>query len=378
MTARAPSRGGLTVRLIQDSPIPLDIELTCEAGEVLALIGPSGSGKSTALRCIAGLYSPVQGFVKCGDALWFDSDKGFSRPPQQRKVGFVFQNFALFPHMTVQQNIELALCEKGADQVDGLLERVHLTGFNGRYPATLSGGQQQRVALARALARNPDVLLLDEPFSAVDQVTRRKLRMEMVELTRRLKIPIILVTHDLDEACILADTMSVLHAGKTLQQANPQQILKKPATTTVARLIDVRNLFEASVKSHDPERNLTFIEWESLVLEVDYSPDYPVGSKVCWCISPVDVMLCSRMRASRSVRENQLTGVISEVMTMGGIANVLIRLENGRGQAINMDLPPHVVERNELKIGKEITISLLKKAMHLMTWQKLRAGGDAA
>ena len=138
----------------------------------------------------------------------------------------------------------------------------------------LSGGQQQRVALARALAREPQVLLLDEPFSAVDQVTRRKLRLEMAQLTKHLSIPIILVTHDLDEACMLANRLCVLHGGETRQQGVPQDVLRHPKDATVARLIDVRNLFEGEVREHRPEHNLTWLSWQGYKLEAAYSPEF--------------------------------------------------------------------------------------------------------
>ena len=174
---------GLSVRLEQLEPIPLAAEFAVAAGELLALVGPSGSGKTTVLRCIAGLHRPRSGFIRCGEATWFDSENGADFAPQERSVGFVFQNYALFPHLTAIENVATALghLPRGAraSRARALLERVHLAGLENRRPAELSGGQQQRVAVARALAREPQVLLLDEPFSAVDQVTRRKLQREL-------------------------------------------------------------------------------------------------------------------------------------------------------------------------------------------------------
>jgi len=171
---------GLSVCLRQSGPIPLDVEFACAPGELVALIGPSGAGKTTILRSIAGLYRPAAARIECGGETWAATDAKVWRPPHQRRVGLVFQSYALFPHMSALANVEAALGDRPARDrqraAQDLLERVDLDGVAHRKPDQLSGGQQQRVALARAMARDPQVLLLDEPLSAVDRRTRRKLR----------------------------------------------------------------------------------------------------------------------------------------------------------------------------------------------------------
>ncbi len=255
---------GLAVRLSQDGPIPLAVELACEAGEVLALVGPSGSGKSTVLRCIAGVIRAKAGRISVGAETWFDSSARVSLSPRVRSVGFVFQNYALFPHMSAQANVEAALGHVAAPERAGraraLLDRVNLKGLESRRPAELSGGQQQRVAVARALARDPRVLLLDEPFSAVDRSTRQILYRELAMLRRDLAMPVVLVTHDLDEAAMLADRMCILHRGRTLQTAPPHELMMRPANALVARLVDVKNVFRGKVAGHDAAAGVTTLE----------------------------------------------------------------------------------------------------------------------
>lgn len=233
----------LHVRLKQAGPIPLAVEFSCADGELLALIGPSGSGKTTTLRAIAGLYRPAEGLVASRDAIWLDTSRGIDLPPHQRRIGLVFQNYALFPHMTAIDNVATALghSPRGArrDRARELLSLVHLDGYEERRPAELSGGQQQRVAVARALARDPVVLLLDEPFSAVDRRTRRKLHAELAELRRLVRIPIVLVTHDIDEAADLADRLCVIDQGETLQIGTPAEMLAAPAGSRVAAALDL-------------------------------------------------------------------------------------------------------------------------------------------
>lgn len=363
----------LNVFLQQQSPIPLDANLECKNGEVLALVGPSGSGKSSILRCIAGLHRPHNGHVICSGKAWFSSELGINISPQRRRVGMVFQHFALFPHLSVIENVMLPLRHlpqtKRRQRASELLQRVNLKGLEPRLPATLSGGQQQRVALARALARDPDVLLLDEPFSAVDHVTRRKLRMEAVQLTRNLNIPIILVTHNLEEACMLANRLSVLHNGSTLQQGPPDEVMKHPKDATVARLIDVRNLFEGTVIGHDPENNYTRLAWAGGKLEAPFSPGFALDEKLHWCISPAEVLMHRRVQPSRGTRENPVHGHIEELAAIGGTVNVLIKVTGKPDIKLYMDLPQHVVRRNSLQAGEEIGVSLLKNALHLMRKQ---------
>lgn len=235
--------GGLVVRLHQAGPIPLDVELTCGPGEMLALVGPSGAGKSTVLRAICGLYRPKDGYVACDSQVWLDTRNAIDLPTHRRRAGLVFQAYALFPHMTALANITAALTHRPLAErlarAQALIDTVHLSGLERRKPAELSGGQQQRVALARALARDPLVLLLDEPFSAVDRRTRRGLHEELQQLRRTVRVPIVLVTHDLDEAARLADRLAVLDHGELLQIGTPADVAATPASQRVRDVLDL-------------------------------------------------------------------------------------------------------------------------------------------
>jgi molybdate transport system ATP-binding protein len=243
MADASSQQTALSVSLQQAAPIPLDAAFTVAPGEILALIGPSGSGKSTALRSIAGLYAPSRGRIICNGAIWLDRNAGINLPARVRRVGMVFQSYALFPHLTAAENVSEALSDLPAearrDRARALLARVHLDGFEDRRPAELSGGEQQRVAVARALARRPNVLLLDEPFSAVDRVTRRGLRRELAELRRELPMPVILVTHDLDDVVRLADRICVMRRGQILQTGPVEQVMTRPSSAEIAELLDL-------------------------------------------------------------------------------------------------------------------------------------------
>jgi molybdate transport system ATP-binding protein len=190
----------LRAKLRQDKPIPLDAALTCVPGEVLALVGPSGSGKSTILRAIAGLNQPREGKVAVGDDVWLDTATGISVPTHRRAVGFVFQSYALFPHMTAQANVAAALDHypdrDRAERARRLLALVHLDGLEGRRPAELSGGQQQRVAVARAIVSDPSIVLADEPTANLDSKTGDGLLEIMQKMNTEKKVTFIFSTHD--------------------------------------------------------------------------------------------------------------------------------------------------------------------------------------
>jgi molybdate transport system ATP-binding protein len=368
---------GLHVVLRQETPIPLDAAFYCAPGELLALVGPSGSGKSTILRCIAGLHRPRTGAVDCAGLSWFDDERGVNLSPQKRAVGFVLQHYALFPHLTAAENILAALSHRPAGsrkaRAAELLALVRLSGLEDRCPAALSGGQQQRVALARALARDPAALLLDEPFSAVDQVTRRKLQWEMAQMRRRLNIPIVLVTHDLYEAAALADRMCILHRGRTLQSGPSAEILSRPRDALVAHLVDLRNVFEGRVVEHGADGKFTLIEWRGHRLEARRNEGFPPGAPVCWAIPPANVILHRRERPSRGERENPVEGVIVEFAVLGETANVVLREDGAAASPIAFSVPAHVARRNRLDVGERARVSLLAGAIHLMPWEDLSA-----
>jgi molybdate transport system ATP-binding protein len=206
------------------------LELSCEVGSTLALVGPSGSGKTTVLRAVAGLVRPTSGRIAIGDDVLFDARRSVDLPPERRRVGLVFQEYALFPHMTVRQNVEYAR-KQSADEY---LERFRIARLASAKPGELSGGERQRVALARALAREPEVLLLDEPLSALDAHTKATVREELHELLAGLDIPVLLVTHDFEDAAALADQVSVIVDGRLRQSGTPAELVGNPADSFVA------------------------------------------------------------------------------------------------------------------------------------------------
>jgi sulfate/thiosulfate transport system ATP-binding protein len=231
-----------------------DVTVEVASGSLTALLGPSGSGKSTLLRVIAGLESPDAG------AVWLDGSDVTSRPPQKRGVGFVFQHYAAFKHMTVRGNIAFGLeirrrpRKEVAHRVDELLELVQLTGLAKRYPAQLSGGQRQRMGLARALAVDPKVLLLDEPFGALDARVRKDLRAWLRRLHDETKTTTVIVTHDQEEAMEVADRVVVMNAGHIEQVAPPRELYDSPANEFVMSFVGpVNRLGDAFIRPHDVE-----------------------------------------------------------------------------------------------------------------------------
>lgn len=362
---------GLRVSLHQSAPIALAAELTCAPAELTALIGPSGSGKTSILRCIAGLLQPRAGRIECGGRVWLDSTRDIALSPQARRVGMVFQDYALFPHRNALDNVREALTHlrwrvrKG--RAMELLAQVRLTGLERRMPDQLSGGQRQRVALARALAREPSVLLLDEPFSAVDQMTRRKLQEELARLHREIQVPILLVTHDIGEAAALADRMVVLSRGRTLQADPPASLIDRPRNRDVARLVGQRNLFEGEIRGPSAERQgVLLVEWQGRLLEVVSDLKTAPGTQVDWMIPAASVLWQRPDRPSAGDRENPVAGRVQDLLSLGDNCAITFAVDGQDGYRLFLNLPAHVARRLGLAIGDRGRVSLLAEHIHLM------------
>jgi molybdate transport system ATP-binding protein len=252
------------------------LELALSVGrETVALAGPSGAGKTSVLRAVAGLLRPERGRIALDGTAWLDSERGIDVAPERRSVGLVFQEYALFPHMTVEQNVAYG----GRARAGELMESLGIAGLRTARPGELSGGERQRVALARALARDPDVLLLDEPLAALDAHTRGRVRAELGDLLSRIRLPAILVTHDFQDAAALASRVGVLVEGRVVQVGRPAELIASPASPFVAEFTGGNLLRGVARPAADGLTEVTLADGGGRILSTDRA-EGPVGAVV--------------------------------------------------------------------------------------------------
>jgi len=332
------TRAGLEVRLRQAAPFALDVAFEAPADSITALFGPSGSGKTTVLRAIAGLQPMDAARVSCGDVTWTDTAASVRTPPHLRPVGFVFQDYALFPHLTVREQLALSLGHRPADErparIDELLARVQLLELGDRRPAALSGGQQQRAALARALARDPAVLLLDEPFAAVDWALRESLRHELVTLQRALSLTVVLVTHDFEDVAKLASHLVVLERGTVTASGTVEALTARNAVPGVTGWREPAVALDARIHAQLADRQLTVIAAGGLRLEVP-TIDAPVGAPVRIQLSAREVILASRRPEGLSLH-NVIEAKVVAIEPASHEALRLVHLQAGATRLLSL------------------------------------------
>lgn len=348
----------LEVDIRREHPTPLSIQLTCEPGEVVALVGPSGSGKSTTLKTIAGLQDGAQGRIQVAGQDWLNTQSHVDLPAHRRRTGMVFQSYALFPHMTALRNVMAAVDGHEATKRESALawlSQMRMKGLEDRKPAQLSGGQQQRVALARALARSPDVLLLDEPFSAVDQMTRERLYEELADLRTRLSVPTIFVTHSILEAQMLADRMVVIHRGRTLQTGTPEDVFRRPVEPDVARLMGHKNVFQATVVRQTPGGCV--LGWNGLELVAETQR---VTGEVSFVIPSTEV----RIVETDEQRPNAVDAEVEALTSLG--EQVVLRARLPNSALVTVTAAAHLVRKRGLQVHGPVRLAFQPDAVHLM------------
>ncbi len=315
--------------------------------ETLALVGPSGAGKSSVLRAIAGLLRPDEGRVALGAETWLDTARGIDLPPERRRVGLVFQEYALFPHLDVRANVGFG----GRARVDELLERFRIGHLAAARPAALSGGERQRVALARALARDPAVLLLDEPLSALDAHTRSSVRGELAELLRELALPAIVVTHDFDDAAALADRVGVLVEGEILQAGSAAELLAAPRDAFVASFTGA-NLLPGNARPGPDGLTEVVLDGGRSVFSTDGG-----SGRVGVAVYPWEVAVGPTTAGDSAL--NHLTEVVRSVVPLGN------RVRVGLG-SLTAEVTAASVERLGLVPGTSVVASFKATAARLV------------
>ncbi len=369
----------LEVALVKRLP-GFTLNVAWEAGdEVVTLFGPSGAGKSLTLQCLAGLVRPDAGRVVVDGRTFDDTERGVHLSPQTRRLGYVFQGYALFPHLTVAENVGFGLRdlprEERRRRTREMLERLGLGEVAGRHPREVSGGQQQRVALGRALAPDPELLLLDEPLSALDAPLRRQLRGELARIIREWGKTVVLVTHDLAEAYQLGERLVVYEAGRVVQAAPKEELLLRPASETVARLVGMRNIVRGTVVKASPDR--IELAWRGQTVEAVNSPAHPylppAGTPVAFFVRPEYVRLIRKDRPGPDPvhHMNLLHGTIVGEIDQGTAWSLLFRLD-GSGEPsqgsydLEIEIPKLVYEILEVGRDRRWSVSMHRGALQVL------------
>lgn len=328
-----------------------DINLQIKNGEFLTLLGPSGCGKTTLLRLLAGFEDLDQG------SIWLQGKEITNTPPEIRHVNMVFQNYALFPHMTVYENVAFGLrCQKKPknvidETVNNALSIVKLDSFAQRKPEQLSGGQQQRVAIARAVVNQPLVLLLDEPFSALDYSLRKNMRIELKELQRRLGITFVFVTHDQEEALSMSDRIVVMNNGRIVQMGSPRDVYEEPSNLFVAQFIGEANMFETEIVKSSAAEVEVLIEGQ--IFHCQNKKNLQAGQLVYVMLRPEDI----RVWGQREVDDNteMLPGIVEQVIYKGSTVDLIVRLKSNKLIAAS-EFFDEDDEKLEYEIGEKVWV----------------------
>ncbi len=341
----------------------IDVNLRAADG-ITVLFGHSGAGKTSILRAIAGILTPNEGRITLDERVFFDSASGALMPIRGRRVGYVFQNHLLFPHLTAEQNVLYGARshsrQTARKRVRELFSLLGIQRTAARYPRELSGGEQQRVALARALATEPHIMLLDEPLSAVDVAMRSRLLEEISDMQSRSGIPFLYVTHNHSEAVRLGKMMYVIHEGKVMQEGSPLEIFNAPRTAPVARMVGTENVFIGRILTHRPEDGTTCIDINSCQLEVPYN-GLPAGNQITVGIRSEDIII-SREHLTQTSARNVLKGVIKHIIKDVDKAELVVFC----GVDFKVSITPATIRILRLEVGSEIYLLIKARALHML------------
>ncbi|TFH35700.1 MAG: ABC transporter ATP-binding protein [Anaerolineales bacterium] len=352
---------------VEDFELSMDLRINTE---LVVIFGPSGAGKSMLLRTLAGLLTPDQGRIELGGQVIYDSSQRICLAPQARRIGFMPQQYALFPHLSVAENITYGLFRwPAAERTERLQELVSIMRLDhviDRRPPEISGGEQQRTALARALAPRPSILLMDEPFAALDEVLREHLRQELVRLQRKFEIPILLVTHNLVEAYTLADRVVVFQAGRIAQEGTRDDVFRRPASPAIAELIAMNNVIQ--VKLDQRRSNEVELHWwgQKLLLQGEF-PGHS-GDDLTIGIRPEDIMIVRK--ESKPLRQEGdifFEGILVEDQARGFDHRLTFRIQHAPENAAELivRVPHPIFLRLILSRGDLRTLAVRPNTIHV-------------
>lgn len=347
-------------RYSRDVVIEAALELPIRGSSTTVLFGPSGCGKTTILRALAGLVRPELGKIAFGPELWFDRELAVYRSPQERGIGFCFQEYALFPHLTIHQNVGYGLrlaARQRTQAISEMLSRFQLAGLAQRYPRQISGGQQQRVALARALIRQPKLLLLDEPLAALDANLRDELRTELRQLLAAFEIPVVLVTHDRLEAISLADAVVLLDRGRVVQCGPTAAVMNQPMNAAAARIVGIENVLSAKLRNES--QAITTVDVQGITLGGTASR--PLSQDVEICFRAEDVCIQTGELTAHAA-QNSLRGTVTWLTSEGALTRVGLDC----GIPMTALVPKRELAALQLQVGSSVRATIEPRYVHVM------------
>lgn len=338
------------------------LDVDCQLHQkVTAFLGASGSGKTTLLNCISGTLSPDKGQIVLMDNILYDTDLKIDVPPDKRRIGYIFQEGHLFPHLTVEKNIRYGqpkLQRKNPDSLSPIFDTLEISDFLQRYPNQLSGGQRQRVAIARALAMEPSLLLMDEPLASLDGGLKRRIIPYLHHIKNEYEIPIIYVTHAISEAMALADEAFLLSEGKIVANGEPHQLLTMPSALPIANMTGVENIFSLSVANSDKQRGVTELKIGNQLLVIPFI-DTEIGKPVPIAIRAEDIIISLEPNlpiSARNILRGTIDGVDDQII-------VSILLE---GYRLSVKITHEAKEHLQLSNGKEVYCVIKANAINLL------------